>query len=131
MDSNKTREQLILELEELRFRLSSRKSELLDPESEKVRTRLAAERLRAEAIGMQYTEDLARVAGLMFRELRDIGLSTDTCWVDFFEPDHDKVQAYQAFVNPRVADVQWNSPDLTEQGKTIVVASRDHSLENI
>ncbi|NKB66079.1 MAG: response regulator [Candidatus Latescibacteria bacterium] len=60
-------------------------------------TERAAERLRAEAMGMDAPEDLMRVAGTLYRELGDLGIETPHCTISFIDEDSDRFMIYAAF----------------------------------
>lgn len=99
-----------------------RLTETLERQAEQARLGRAVERVRAEGMAMQSSDDLLKVVGVMFSEFRNIGIKTNTCWIDFFTQDTKGVQAYQAFTNPQKGNAAWTSPEVMEiDDHTIVI----------
>lgn len=55
---------------------------------------LIVERVRAEVQGMRRTEDLLKVAGVMWEGLHDVGLSADYCAIEIFGQDRTQCETY-------------------------------------
>ena len=105
-DSLKTKEQLIAELEEMR-RATARER--------------AAERVRAEALSMRSTDDLAKVVVFMFQEMLRNGVEVPGLNIGFVDEDAGFVRHYFALENPHKYGVSWTFPDLKEIDDEIAV----------
>jgi len=115
-DERKTKRELITELEGLR-------RQLLEVEST-ARLEAAAERIRAEVMAMQSSENLAQVMALMYREVLRLGIDSRSCNVLFFDEERDQVVNYHASVNPGTFG-DWHStfPGEVVDGDAVVGAN--------
>ena len=105
-DSLKTNDQLIAELEEMRRAMAREQ---------------AAERVRAEALAMRSTDDLAKVVVFMFQEMLRNGVNAPGCNIGFVDEDAGLVRHYFALENPRKYGVSWTFRDLTEVDDDVAV----------
>jgi len=78
-DRNKTKAQLITELEEIRQQQAVEK---------------AAERIREEVLAMRTSDDLLKVVFSMFREIGKLGVPAVGCTFHFVDEEADRIRAY-------------------------------------
>jgi hypothetical protein len=72
-DSDKTKEQLIGELEALRRDNAELRQLVTEGDVSTVKRRLAVERVRAEAMAMRSSDDLLKVLGMLYEEFCESG----------------------------------------------------------
>ncbi len=109
-DVEKTKEQLIAELEALRQQVTV-------DDVPSVQRRLAVERMRAEAMAMRSSMDLMKVLGMMWEEMVNLGMDIVGNTIRFVEEEEDGVHVrrrYYAFQNPRKFGISWTSAHLVE-----------------
>ena len=81
----------------------------------------AAERVRAEAMSMDAPEDLRRVVGVMFREIRGLGIDGAWCHIAFIVDEQaNDIANYTAIPNPRAWGGSWTSPDVLELDEDVL-----------
>jgi len=97
-DTRKTKAQLIEELEQLRRQTDT----------------AVVERIRAEAMSMRSSDDLLKVVGIMFREMRNLGIRTIGCSFFFVDEGSNLVETYIAYENPHKYGISWTNPKLIE-----------------
>ncbi|MCZ6633365.1 MAG: hypothetical protein O7G87_08160, partial [bacterium] len=68
-DVEKTKEQLLAELEALRRDNAALRQQVTEGDVPSVKRRLAVERMRAEAMAMRSSMDLMKVLGMMWEEM--------------------------------------------------------------
>jgi len=83
----------------------------------------AVERVRAEAMTMHSSDDLLKVAVIMWQELSRLGIETPTCVFFFVDEDEGRILGYSAIENPRIYGISWTSPELREIDKATAVAA--------
>lgn len=105
-DEAKTREQLIVEVEDLRRQCAL------------VR---AAEQIREEVLSMRSSEDIARVVAVMWREMVGLGIETPAASISFVAEGADRFPNYMAMANPRLHNARITSLQLREIDDQIAV----------
>jgi len=113
-DTKKTREQLIAELEVLRQQIAASDISIAE------RGR-AAERVRAEAMLMQSSNDLLKVVAVMFQEMVKLGIKTPGSSISFIDEEADRVIKYLAWENPRQYGLSGPDLDVEEIDEDTVV----------
>jgi len=119
-DEEKTKEQLRAELAQMRSGMADLRSENaeLRQQSETQTARLglevAVERVRAEAMAMQKTDDLMKVAGVLSEEMVKFGMKVFGCSIDYFEGDSERFVRYLIIPNPKKYNIAWTSSTLVE-----------------
>ncbi len=101
-DVEKTREQLQIELDQLRQQRAQEK---------------AAERIRVEVLSMRSSKDLMKVVGMMWEEMVNLGMDIVGNTIRFVEEEEDGVHIrnhYYSILNPRKFGLSWTSPHLVE-----------------
>jgi len=93
-DRNKTKAQLITELEEIRQQQAVEK---------------AAERIREEVLAMRTSDDLLKVVAAMFREIITLGLKPLACTFHFVDEEADRITTYGAAEHPRKYGISISS----------------------
>lgn len=124
-DEQKTKRELIAELEELRQQVAD------SSDLSAVKRQLAAERVRAEAMAMRSSDDLLKVVGAVKREMNEIGIATERCFINFVDEGAEIVHSYQALVNPKMANITWTSPAIVEIDDLIVVVLVDYTYSEL
>jgi len=109
-DVEKTREQLQIELDQLRQQRAQEK---------------AAERIRVEVLSMRSSDDLLKVAVMMFQELLRLGIKAPGCGFFFVDEDKGRILWYTALENPRQYGISWTSPDLKEIDETTTASTME------
>ena len=84
----------------------------------------AAERVRAAAMSMASQDDLRNVAGMLFTELRALGIQTPRVSINFHDPRSDQWQAYHTNINPRRFGLEWTAEGLYEYNDEVFSYSR-------
>ena len=74
----------------------------------------AVERVRAETMAMQKSEDLLKVIVVLFEEMKNLGSDTDAANIFFIREDGAQITAYGACENPRKYGIGWDNPDIVE-----------------
>ena len=122
-DTAETKEQLQDELAHLRLQRAQEQ---------------AAERIRVEVLSMRSSDDLLKVAVVMFQELWRLGMETPACVFYMVDEDNDSMIGYVAFEDLRKYDISYTSPDLWQFDEvttvtvweTPITAEWDEDLEN-
>ncbi|MFC1526912.1 PP2C family protein-serine/threonine phosphatase [Candidatus Latescibacterota bacterium] len=118
-DECKTKAQLIAELLALRDQLQAEGADLA--------RRLAMERVRAEAMSMTATDDLAGVVRALFEEMQGLEIlsETEACNVFLIRGGGDAVRCYVARANPRRWGMTCTSDDLVDPEQDILISVFD------
>ena len=95
-DRNKTKAQLIAELEEMRQQRSVEK---------------AAERIREEVLAMRHSDDICKVVGLIWREMVSLGIETPGGTILFINESTGRIIMYEAWDNPKQYGLSWTTPN--------------------
>lgn len=122
-DEDKTRDQLVEELVQIRRQLAASDVAMLE-------RNLAVERVRTEALAMHRSDDLLLVVGVMFRELLALGVEAIGCLIYFLDDDPGRVVRYFAGESPTKYGISWTSSDIVAFDENIVVAAWDRHLNN-
>ena len=80
----------------------------------------AAERVRAAAMAMQSEADMRNVVGVLFTEVRRLGIGTPATGIDFIDPRTGQARSYLTNLNPRQFGLQWTSPDVYEYSDEVI-----------
>ena len=80
----------------------------------------AAERVRAAAMAMESPEDLRNVAGVLFTQVRGLGVDTVACGIQFLDPRTGELMTYQTMLNPRRHGLRWTSPEVSEYSDEVI-----------
>ncbi len=64
-------------------------------------------------MAMRGSADLLKVVGAVKREVNEIGIATERCFINFVNEDTEIVHSYQALVNPRRAGISTSRNGLT------------------
>ncbi len=116
-DEQKTKKQLIEELDDLREKVAR-----VDVSG--VERQLAVERTRAEAMAMRSSKDLLKVVGMMWEEMLNLGIDSVSNSIRFVEEEEDGAHVrrrYYALYNPKKFGISWTSPHLSEFNEEIAV----------
>ncbi len=136
-DVEKTKEQLIAQLEALRRDNAELRQQVTKGDVSSVKRRLAVERMRAEAMAMRSSKDLLKVVGTRWEEMLNLGIDSLGNTIRFVEEEEDGfhiVRRYYAFHNPRKLGISWTSPHFLELNEEVVVSeinlpsSRDQTI---
>jgi signal transduction histidine kinase len=120
-DTTKTREQLIVELEALRQQIAA--SDISVAERGR-----AAERVRAEAMLMQSSDDLLKVVAVMFQEMVTLGIKTPGSSISFIDEKTGLVIKYLAWENPSKYGLSGPRLDVEEIDEDTVVFTEHSSI---
>jgi serine phosphatase RsbU (regulator of sigma subunit) len=128
-DERKTKKQLIEELEDLRGELSEVRQQLpAGDDASVVARQLAAERVRAEAMAMQTSDDLLKVAGMFFQGMKELGVEAPIFNISFIDEKADRVINYSGSIHLKEYGISWTSPELIEFSRDIAVSVRERVL---
>ena len=89
----------------------------------------ALERVRAEMLSMCQSDDLLKVAVLMFQGMRTMGIETPVCTFFFVNEEAEQITGYSTFVHPQKLGLSWNSSVLVEINSEIVVGINQFPLD--
>jgi hypothetical protein len=103
----------------------------LEQQAEQALRERAVERVRAEVMAMRSSDDLLKVVGAVKREMNEIGIETERCFINFVDEDAENVHSYQALVNPRTANITWTSSELVEIDDQVVVVLIDIAYDTL
>jgi hypothetical protein len=103
----------------------------LEEQAEQAQHERAVERVRAEVMAMRNSDDLLKIVGAVKREMNEIGIETERCFIDFVDEDAENVHSYQALVNPRTANITWTSSELVEIDDQVVVVLIDIAYDTL
>ncbi len=103
----------------------------LEQQADQARRERAVERVRAEAMAMRSSDGLLKVIGAVMREMKQIGIDTERCFINFVEEEAELVHSYQAIINPKVNNMTWTSTELVEIDESIVVLLIDYTYNNL
>jgi len=120
-DENKTKEQLIEELEELRSELDELREQVAEVSLPVVERRLAVERVRAEAMAMRSSDDILKVVTVMWKEIVNLDISACVASIAFINEETNEILEYFATENPGKYGISWTSPHLKELDDDVVV----------
>lgn len=120
-DTTKTREQLIEELEALRRQIAASDISV-------AKRGRAAERVRAEALLMQSSDDLLKVVAVMFQEMVDLGVETPGSSISFIDEKADRVIKYLAWENIQKYGLSGPRLDVEEIDEDTVVFTEISSI---
>ena len=105
-DADKSREQLMHELQQLRCDRA---------------LGAAAESIRAEVMTMRSCDDLAKVVVVMYREMVTLGVETPGCNIGFVDEEAGLIRHYFGLENPKKHGVSWRYEDLREIDSEVAV----------
>ena len=122
-DERKTKKQLIEELEVSRQDCAELRRQLGEGGPPDVRRKLAAERVRAEAMAMRSSEDMGRVVGVLFAEMAECGIGVDQGGCNILLIDESTQQVTNCIAGPnwRKFGVSWTDSALLEFSEEILV----------
>ncbi len=115
----------------LDFQRLEEQAESLKEQAEQARRERAVERVRAEVMAMRNSDDLLKVVGAVKREMNEIGIETERCFINFVDEEAENVHSYQALVNPRTANITWTSSELVEIDDQVVVVLIDIAYDTL
>jgi signal transduction histidine kinase/ligand-binding sensor domain-containing protein len=76
--------------------------------SHQLAVEIAAARVRAEAMAMESTQDMRRVAGLVSHELKELGVPTQGCMVYLLDEEQQTVHWYLAYNDLDALDIAYD-----------------------
>ena len=85
----------------------------------------AAERVRGAAMAMESPEDLRNVSGVLFTEMRALGIETPGIRIAFRDPRTGEWQGYLTQRNPKTYGLQWTSPEVFEFSDEVITFPSD------
>ena len=127
-DKDKTKAQLIAELEEMRQENAGLRRQMTEDDMAVVRRRLVAERVRTETMAMKTSNDLLKVVGQFFQGIKELGVKTHFCGIYFLDENANRLIDYRAATNQKKYGISWTSPELIEFSEDITVSMRDQVL---
>jgi signal transduction histidine kinase/DNA-binding response OmpR family regulator len=80
----------------------------------------ASERVRAAAMAMESEDDLRDVAGVLFTELRALGIDTPATNIAFQDHRTGRWRDFLTNINPRQYGLEWTSPDVFEFSDEVI-----------
>jgi signal transduction histidine kinase/DNA-binding response OmpR family regulator len=80
----------------------------------------AVERVRAEALSMRDSDDLAKVVVVLFGELLRLGIEARACNVRFVDEEYRDSPVFTAMRNPRQYGIGWTSDRVVEYDENII-----------
>ena len=87
----------------------------------------ASERVRTAAMAMNSPDDLRNVAGVLFTEMRALGIDTPITEISFEDRRGSGWRHYMTNVNPRQYGLEWTSPDVVEYNDEVITYVADAS----
>ena len=105
----------------LDFQRLEDQAETLEEQAEQARRERAVERVRAEAMAMRQSDDMLKVAAVMFREMLELGIETGSCVIQFIDDQSGYLRNYAAFENPKKQGIDWTYEGLIEYNDDIAI----------
>jgi len=131
-DEQKTKQELIAELKELRGELGKVRQQVAEGgDVPTVERQLAVAHVHAEAMAMRSSDDLFKVVGCLWRELNALGLNSPACFVNFIDDTTERVRSYRAIANPRHQGTTWDSSDVVEIDEEVIATVGEFPLQNM
>ena len=87
------------------------------------------ERVRAEMLSMYQSDDLLKVATLMYQEMRSIGIETPVCGFFFVNEEAELIMTCSTLVHPQKDGLSWNSSVLVEINSETVVGMHQFPID--
>ena len=108
-----------------------------DPIQKQLAVQAACQRVRAETMAMQKSDDLLKVIAVLFEEMKNLGSDTRAANIFFVEEDRQEdmqITAYLALPNPRKFGIRWDNPDILEFSENTIawiVPSHNYNLPDL
>ena len=112
-DERKTKKQLVEELEGERHQIAVVQGK---------------ERVLEAVTAMRSSDDLLKVVGVVYREIKEFSVDTLGCGITFIDDSTEDMIQYAAWDNPRLLGVSWDSDRLVELDEQVAVAVLDGSI---
>jgi signal transduction histidine kinase/DNA-binding NarL/FixJ family response regulator len=87
----------------------------------------SVERVRAEALSMQRTDDLLKVVAVLYSGMNRLGIDTPTTDIALIDEDDDEHIHYRARINPKKFDLSWSSTSYVEYDENTIVTIAERS----
>ena len=87
------------------------------------------ERVRAEMLSMYQSDDLLKVAALMYQEMRSIGIKTPVCGFFFVNEEAELIMTCSTLAHPQKDGLSWNSSVLVEINSETVVGMHQFPID--
>ena len=126
-DKSMIKAQLIAELEEMRRENAELRRQVEESDVSAVERRLAVERVRAEAMGMQTGDDLCRVVVTLHQEMRKLGIESFGCNISFINEQANRVITY--FTTPESIYADLFHSEVKGTYDDLIVLQYEDSLE--
>ena len=98
----------------------------LEQQAEQARRERAVERVRAEAMAMRSSDNLANVVAILSQEMQNLGIDTPTTSIELLDEERDERIQYTARNNPAKLGYEWSSTEYVEYDENTIYVIRDH-----